>query len=153
VRLALLASVTKRRPPVSRVTMYASTVPTLVRPAVTPSQACGSCSASQLSLVAVKYGSSRSPVSSATRSPWPASLRASHWAAVRRSCQTIARRGAASVRRSHSTAVSRWSVTPTQVTSSSPASAMRAAASVACQISSGSCSTQPGRGKCWANSW
>src|SRR4051812_42842170 len=35
---------------------------------------------------------------------------------------------------------------------SGAASACRHADSVACQICSGSCSTQPGRGKCWANS-
>ena len=38
-----------------------------------PAHTCGSCSASQVSLVAVKYGSSRSPVSSVTRSSCPAS--------------------------------------------------------------------------------
>ena len=67
----------------------------------------GSFSASQVSLVAVKYGSSRRPVSSATRGSWPASLRRSQISVVRRSCHTIARLGAESRSRSQTTAVSR----------------------------------------------
>ena len=43
-------------------------MPTASDPSLTPAQTCGSCSASQVSFVAVKYGSSRSPVSSVTRS-------------------------------------------------------------------------------------
>src|SRR5665811_509255 len=52
------------------------------------------------------------------------------------------------------TAVSRWLVIPTaRIPASGAASrATCVAVRVACQISSGACSTQPGRGKCWANS-
>src|SRR4051794_10623220 len=65
----------------------------------------------------------------------------------------MARCGAARVRLSHRTAVSRWLVMPTAVGRSASAfRAARQAARVACQICSGSCSTQPGCGKCWANS-
>jgi hypothetical protein len=128
-------------------------VPTTTWPEVTPCQARGSCAAIQASLEAVKYGSRRRPVSSDTRGSWPRERRSSQIAAVRRSCQTIARRGAASVRRSHSTAVSRWLVMPTQAgVAEAAARAAEQALSVACQISSGLCSTQPGSGKCWANS-
>jgi hypothetical protein len=67
VREALDASVTWRRPPLSRAIRYESTVPTASEPAVTSAHRTGSCSASQVSLVAVKYGSSRSPVSAVTR--------------------------------------------------------------------------------------
>ena len=70
-------------------------MPTASAPSRTPAHARGSCSASQASLVAVKYGSSRSPVSSATRSSAPSSRSRSQIPVVRRSCQTIARRGAA----------------------------------------------------------
>ncbi len=91
-------------------------MPTTTAPLVTPSQADGSFSASQVSLVPVKYGSKRSPVSSVTRPSWPASRSRSQTPADRRSCQTTARLGAASVERSQSTAVSRWLVMPIAVT-------------------------------------
>ena len=87
-------------------------MPTRTAPSATPCQARWSLSASQRSLVPVKYGSKRSPVSSRTRSSCPASRSSSQIAAERRSCQTTARRGAASESRSHSTAVSRWLVMP-----------------------------------------
>jgi hypothetical protein len=52
--------------------------------------------------------------------------------------------------------VSRWLVMPTAATSRAAtralASASCATASCVRQISSGSCSTQPGRGKIWRNS-
>ncbi len=91
----------------------------------------------------------RSPVSSATLGSCPASRSAVQICAVRRSCQTIARCGAASVVRSHSTAVSRWLVMPTQASAGLPAARIACvqAASVACQMPSGRCSTQPGCGK------
>ena len=74
---------------------------------------------------------------------------ASQIAAVRRSCQTIARRGEPRVSRSHSSTVSRWLVMPTACSSdpSYDARTSRVASSVACQISSGACSTQPGLGE------
>ena len=70
--------------------------------------------------------------------------------AVRRSCQTIAGATGRPVERSQSNVVSRWFVMAIVSTSSSPARA--AASRTLCQISSGSCSTQPGRGKCWGTS-
>ena len=75
--------------------------------------------------------------------------------AVRRSCHTIARRGEPRVSRSHSTIVSRWLVMPSAVSSdaSTLPSTSRVASIVACQMSSAECSTHPGCGKCWRNSW
>src|SRR4029453_3516878 len=43
--------------------------------------------------------------------------------------------------------------TPRSSAASTCLSTSRVASSVACQISSGACSTQPGLGKCCANSW
>jgi hypothetical protein len=133
-------------------------VPTAYRPDSTSAHVFGSCSASHISLVPEKYGSNRNPVSSATRSSWPASRRRLQMSAVRRSCHTIARRGEPSVSRSHSRTVSRWLVIPIACRAGPPVtsyafSADLVASMVACQISSGECSTQPGLGKCWANSW
>ena len=88
-------------------------MPTAYRPCSTSAHVCGSFSASQTSLVPEKYGSSRSPVSSATRSSWPASRSRVQMSAVRRSCHTIARRGEPRVSRSQSRIVSRWLVMPT----------------------------------------
>ena len=74
-----------------------------------------------------------------------------HRAAVRRSCQTIAGCTGRLAPRSQTTVVSRWFVIP--IASRSPAatpaaaSASAAVCSTLAQISSGSCSTQPGRGK------
>ena len=70
--------------------------------------------------------------------------------AVRRSCQTIARCTGTPVVRFQRSVVSRWFVIPIAVGSST--SACSAAASTLCQISSGSCSTQPERGKCCGSS-
>jgi hypothetical protein len=83
VRDALEASVTWRRPPVSRAMRYESTVPAASEPSARPAQMAGSSPASQVILVAVKYGSSRSPVSSVTRASCPASRSASQIRAVR----------------------------------------------------------------------
>ncbi len=82
-------------------------MPAASAPSAIPAQVTGSFSASQVSFVAVKYGSMRSPVSSATRSSRPAARSRSQIAAVRRSCQTMARLGAARVALSQTTAVSR----------------------------------------------
>ena len=87
---------------------------------------------------------------------WPASLSSSQRRAVRRSCQTIARWSGSPLSRSHATTVSRWFVIPMPASErpSIPAesSASFATARVTSQISLASCSTQPGRGKCWRNS-
>ncbi len=87
---------------------------------------------------------------SRTSGSTPAARSSSQRAAVRRSCHTIARWRGRPVRRSHTTTVSRWSVMP-MPTTASPSSAATTSPRVSCtarQISSGSCSTQPGRGKC-----
>ncbi len=70
--------------------------------------------------------------------------------AVRLSCQTTARATGAEVARAHATTVSRWFVMPT---ARSPRASMPDAFSASAtalrltrQISSASCSTQPGRG-------
>ena len=76
-----------------------------------------------------------------------------HRSAVRRSCQTIALCTGKPESRSHSSVVSRWFVIES-ADGCSPAVAIAwaAAVSTVCQISAGSCSTQPGRGKCCGNS-
>ena len=133
-------------------------MPTAYRPSSTRAHVFGSFSRSHTSLVPEKYGSSRSPVSSDTRSSWPSSRIRAQMSAVRRSCQTMPRRGEPSVSRSQSRTVSRWLVIPMARSSGPPVSAYaarqaRVASMVACQISSGECSTQAGLGKCCANSW
>ncbi len=102
---------------------------------------------------ALKYGSATRPVSARMRGRWPSATRRSHRAAVRRSCHTMARcRGRPSLR-PHATTVSRWSVIPMAATGwSSDDTSSPSTACVTSQISSGSCSTQPGLGKCWVNS-
>ncbi len=71
--------------------------------------------------------------------------------AVRVSCQTIALCTGWPVRRSHSTVVSRWLVIPMAARSLAPRPARCSALAThdwtLSQISAGSCSTQPGRGK------
>ena len=71
---------------------------------------------------------------------------------VRRSCQTIAGCTSRLLPRSQTTVVSRWFVIPSDSRSraATPAAASASAAvcSALAQISSGSCSTHPGRGKC-----
>jgi len=75
---------------------------------------------------------------------------------VRRSCQTIALWIGSPVWRSHRIVVSRWLVMPIPAMSAAaslaPARAARLVAMTDCQISSGSCSTHPGRGKLCVNS-
>ena len=103
-----------------------------------------------------KYGSSTRPVRSRTSGSWPASRSSSQRRAVRRSCQTIARCSGSPVSRSHATTVSRWFVIPMPASrppfTPAESSASLATARVTSQISSASCSTQPGRGKCCRNS-
>ena len=106
--------------------------------------------------VAEKYGSSTRPVLRRISGSWPASRSASQRAAVRRSCQTIARCRGRPVRRSHTTTVSRWFVMPIAATVSPAARSSDATSpsvsTVTRQMSSASCSTHPGCGKCCGNS-
>ena len=89
-----------------------------------------------------------------TSSRAPCAASSSHRAAVRRSCHTMARPYGVPVVRSHATTVSRWLVIPMAATDSAPtcSTTSRSVERAASQISVASCSTQPGRGKCWANS-
>lgn len=91
-----------------------------------------------------------SPVVRLTYSSRPRALSSSHSAAVRRSCQTIALCTGSPVARSQTTTVSRWLVTPMAAMSSAPhsvwASTCLATVTWVFQMSSGLCSTQPGRG-------
>ena len=80
-----------------------------------------------------------------------------HIGEVRRSCQTMALCTGLPVARSHTTVVSRWLVMPMPASSLASslalASAPRQTSTVARQISSGSCSTQPGLGKICGSSF
>ncbi len=139
-------------PPVSHHSSQLSTVPNAnAASASTPPSW-----SSHSSLVAEKYGSKTSPVRLRIIGSCPAARSSSHRAAVRRSCHTMARWRGWPVRRSQTTVVSRWFVIPIAATACPAASAAAAAsanvARVASRMSSGSCSTQPGRGKCWGNS-
>ncbi len=148
VREALVRSVAWR--PVSLNTSHESIVPK------TASRAASTLRSSHSTLVPEKYGSSTSPVRSRTRGSCPASRNSSQRAAVRRSCQTSALWTGSPVSGSHATTVSRWLVIPiASRLAGSPfasASACEATRLVTSQISVASCSTQPGRGKCWRNS-
>ena len=157
VRLALDGSVTWALPPVSRQARKVSMVPKASSPFAARARAPFTWSRSQRSLVAEKYGSSTRPVRSRIQGSRPASLSRWQSCAVRRSCQTMARCSGASLRRLQSATVSRWLVMPTAATSfpetPARASARRSVETVESQISSRSCSTHPGFGKCWGNSW
>ncbi len=80
----------------------------------------------------------------------PSAFRWAHRSAVRRSCQTMALWIALPVERSQTTTVSRWLVMPIPAMSATSmaawATASRITWTVSRQISSGSCSTQPGCG-------
>ena len=79
-------------------------------------------------------------------------------ASVRVSCHTIALAYGRPVRRFHTTVVSRWLVRPSAARSSGfrlvVFSTVWMTALVRSQISTGLCSTQPGRGSTWVcSSW
>ncbi len=162
VRDALVASVRCRRPPLSFHMSQESTVPKASSPArarVIPS---GTESRIQRSFVAEKYGSSSRPVLRRTSGSHPVRRSSSHASAVRRSCHTMAGATGSPLARSHTMVVSRWLVMPMATTrlsaaaapgpSSTFVSASRAVSRCVAQISPGSCSTHPGRGKCWVSS-
>ncbi len=156
VREALVTSVTWRLPPVRFQISHESTVPNAISPASARARKPSTLSSSHAILVPEKYGSSSRPVRAATVSPSPCARSSSHIVAVRRSCHTIAFATGLPVARSHRIVVSRWLVIPTAATSAADTRALRSAprATSSCelQMSSGSCSTQPGRGKCCGNS-
>lgn len=84
------------------------------------------------------------------------SFKESQNSAVRRHCQTIAWQIGSPVFLSHTIVVSRWFVIPIAAISEGSAPMMfiasTATPSMLAQISSASCSTQPGFGKCCVNS-
>ena len=98
-----------------------------------------------------------SPVFSRTRGSCPSALRSAQRSVVRRSCQTIAWWSARPEIRSQTAVVSRWFVIPIAAMSRPRSPASRSArwtvATVEPQMSSRSCSTQPGFGKICRNSW
>ena len=136
--------------PVSLNTSHESTVPKIAP------RASSTFRSSHSILVPEKYGSRTRPVRSRTSGSWPASRSSSQRAAVRRSCQTSALWTGSPVDGSQATTVSRWFVIPiaSRLAGSALASASACEATrlVTSQISFGSCSTQPGRGKCCRNS-
>src|SRR3954447_26275148 len=150
VRLALVTSVAWTSPPVRRQISQESMVPS----ASSSSTGISRLDNSHSNLVAEKYGSSTSPVVSRISGRWPAARSASQRSAVRLSCQTMAAPYGFPVRRFQATTVSRWLVLPIAATTPPPAS-VPTSVNVACttaQISSASCSTQPGRGYSCENS-
>ena len=101
-------------------------------------------------LVPEKYGSRTRPVFSRNMASSPCSLRSAQMLAVRRHCQTMELWTGRPSRRRQTVVVSRWLVMPMPAMelASTPAwfRAVAMVAWVVCQMSSGSCSTQPGRG-------
>jgi hypothetical protein len=150
VREALVASVAWTWPPVIFQMHQASIVPQSSSPRSARARAPATLSSSQAILVPEKYGSSSRPVTSVTRSSAPALISRSQAAAVRRSCQTMAGWIGSPVARSQMTTVSRWLVTPMAAMSATGrpdfSTASRRTATLASQISSASCSTQPSLG-------
>ena len=151
-----MTSVACAAPPVNFHKSAVSMVPKQRSPRSARARAPFTLSSSQRSLVALKYASSTRPVFSRTHGSFPCALSSLHIPAVRRSCQTMALWMGRPERRSQSSVVSRWLVMPMACRSDGFADAWRRARpmtlSVAAQMSSRSCSTQPGLGKIWRNS-
>ena len=154
---ALLTSVTWVFPPVRFQTSQESTVPKRSFPACAFCLAPGTFSRIQRILVPLKYASIIRPVFSLILSVSPAAFSESQYSEVLRSCQTIALWTGVPVSASHTMVVSLWFVMPIAAMSApvSPKVEMASAATPAWldHISIGSCSTQPGLGKCWVNSF
>ena len=139
VRLALDGSVTNDAPAVSFHTNHESMVP-IHRCSVGGTVAC--CN-NHAALVPEKYGSSTRPVTARTRSRCGSN--SVQRSAVRRSCHTMALAHGFPVRLSHARTVSRWFVIP--IAAMGCESRLHTSCNVATmtsQISSASCSTQPG---------
>jgi len=147
VRLAFDGSVASTSPPVRFQRIQLSIVPK------TTSGWRGAPFASiHAILVPEKYGSSTSPLRDRTVSIAPAFVSRSQWSAVRRSCHTMARPWTSPVERFHATTVSRWFVMPMAAGVPWLATTSAKVTRTAFQISTASCSTHPGSGKCWVNS-
>ena len=151
VRLALVTSVMcspPAVPPVSRHARKLSMVPKRISPASARFRSAGTFSSSQRILRLLKYVESGRPVVRRATSSWDAS--SFRYCSVRVSCQTMALATGAPVLRSHRMVVSRWFVMPIAAKSLARRARCVMASSITCrvrrQISSGSCSTHPGRG-------
>ena len=133
-----------------------SMVPNASSPRMARWRAPGICCSSQFNFVPEKYASMTRPVFSPIAFSSPARFNASQNSAVRRSCQTIAGAIGKPLARSQSTVVSRWLVMPIAPMSLAAIADLAITSAATrrwvCQISRASCSTQPGRGKCWVNS-
>ena len=150
VRPALVGSVAWTLPPVRRDSRKQSIVPNASSPRSARARAPDTLSRIQASLVPEKYGSSRRPVLSVTIDSAPSAFSLAQRSAVRRSCHTIALWIGLPVARSQTTTVSRWLVIPmaaiSAISTFAWATAPRRTSTVSRQMSSGSCSTQPGFG-------
>ena len=157
VRAAFVTSVTWVFPPVRFQTSHESTVPKRSSPFSALSLAPETFSRIQRTFVALKYASMMSPVFERITSVNPFALRLSQYGAVLRSCQTIALWTGSPVAASHTMVVSRWFVIPIAARSAPPIpiffNASTATSFSEDQISIGSCSTRPGLGKYWVNSF
>ena len=149
MRLAFVTSVRCR--PVSFQISQLSIVPNSTSPRSPRSRSPSTWSSSQASFEPAKYGASGSPVRSRKFFSPNASSKRRSWSPVRVSCQTIAWCTGVPVSRSQTRVVSRWLVMPTAAICSAVISSTASASWITnrthSQISSASCSTQPGRGK------
>ena len=98
-----------------------------------------------------------SPVLARKASVRPLSFRLSQYSEVRRHCQTMARLTGSPLSLSQTMVVSRWLVMPmaAMLAAVAPMLSMAFLATSSCvsKISLASCSTQPGLGKYWVNSF
>ena len=153
VRLALETSVTctpPLGPPLRCQMIQVSIVPNRSSPLSALAYAPGTWSRIHLILGPEKYVARGRPTFGRSRSWPPSSASSLQMSSVRVSCQTIALQRGIPVVRSQTTVVSRWLVTPIAAMSlgSIPLFCKAPAMTswTCCQISTGSCSTQPGRG-------
>ena len=153
VREAFVTSTQCRRCPVSLYTSQQSTVPNMHRLDATASATAGQFSIIQSILYALKYVLMGSPVVPRNASTPPSRPDASlaHRSAVRSSFHTIALHSGLPVSLSQSTLVSRWLAMPSTISRSRDVASrvlMQPSTldTTHDQISSGSCSTHPGRG-------
>ena len=156
VREALDTSVTCTSPRVRFHTSQLSTVPKRSSPRLAFSAAPGTLRSIQRILVAEKYGSGMRPVFSLILRAISGEMLSQN-SLVRRSCHTMALHTGSPVAASHTMVVSLWLVMP-MAAMSLPLMSILVMASAMTeasldQMSLGSCSTQPGRGKCWGNSF
>ncbi len=159
VRLALVTSVRctpPAGPPVRFQISHESTLPKSSSPFFARARAPGTLSSIHRILGPEKYVANGKPTLRRKRSCPPVRASLLHRSAVRVSCHTMALYTGWPVTRSHTTVVSRWLVMPTAARSGAARppllSAPAITSCVRAQISSGLCSTQPGRGKiCWCS--